>query len=223
MDKKFRSARVWSNQELKKYAHLFEGDIANVSAWKDKDKEGKTYQEYFVNAKSYSVTNYGGDSGDSEGELLVPEYSLDLTQSLPSGLYKKFDTVFNHTTLEHIYENRQAFKNLCDMANDAVIVVVPWIQQVHIAEGTFDDYWRYSPYAMERLYEENGFSMVVCSHNNEYDAAVYLFCIGINNDKMSKYPMFEKIKVDNKVPAGRWIGSRESILNRLKNKLCHLF
>lgn len=26
-DRKFRIARIWSNRELKKYAHLFTGDI----------------------------------------------------------------------------------------------------------------------------------------------------------------------------------------------------
>ncbi len=180
--------------------------MVNVSAWKDKDKEGNSYQNYFVNAESYSITNYGGEEGDSEGELSIPEYSLDLTQSLPQELYRKFDTVFNHTTLEHIYDNRTAFKNLCDMAKDAVVVVVPWVQEVHIIKGAFDDYWRYSPYTMEKLYEENGFSMVVCTCNNDFNTAVYLFCIGIRNEKLSKYPQFSKIQMDNNIIAGQWIG-----------------
>ena len=29
---------------------------------------------------------------------------LDLTQPLPSDLIEKFDVVFNHTTLEHIFD-----------------------------------------------------------------------------------------------------------------------
>ena len=58
MDKKFRAARIWSNQELRKYAPWLGGAVVNVSAWKDKDKEGDSYQNYFVNAESYSITNY---------------------------------------------------------------------------------------------------------------------------------------------------------------------
>lgn len=218
IDRKFRAARIWSNEELKKYAKLFGGEIVNVSAWKDEDKQGGFYKEYFVNADSYSITNYGGTYGESGGEIDLPEYALDLTSPLPEFLSLKFDTVFNHTTLEHIYDNRLAFKNLCNMARDAVIVVVPWVQQVHIVEGAFNDYWRYSPYAMELLYNENGFDMVVCNWNNDFDSAVYLFCIGIRKDKREKYPGFEKVKVTNDIPAGRWIGtyrSRDRIVNVL--------
>lgn len=217
MDRKFRAARVWSNKELEKYACYFKGSVVNVSAWKDRDKEGGRYQDYFINAKSYSITNYGGGMGKSDGELSLPEYELDLTKPLPKEMVRKFDNVFNHTTLEHVYENRVAFRNLCEMANDAVIVIVPWVQEVHTCEGSYDDYWRYSPYAMEKLYEENGFSMVVCNHNNNFDTAVYLFCIGIRNEKLIEYSEFSKISVDNKLPAGRWIGSRQTIVQKLIN------
>ncbi len=209
--RKFRAARVWSNKQLKQYAHIFKGSIVNVSAWKDKDKEGGSYHDYFLNAESYSITNYGGASGESEGELPYDEYELDLTQPLPSTLYKRFTTVFNHTTLEHVYDNRLAFKNLCDMACEAVIVVVPWLQEVHISPGAYDDYWRYSPYAMKRFFEENGFSMVVCNYNNDFDTAVYLFCIGIRNEVINRYPMFRKIDIDDSNPAGSWLGCDKKV------------
>jgi hypothetical protein len=148
--------------------------------------------------------------------LDLTEYPLDLTKPLPKELYQKFELVFNHTTLEHVYDNRLAFKNLCNMAKEAVMVVVPWVQQVHIAPGAYDDYWRYSPYAMEKQYEENGYSMVVCSHNNDFDTAVYLFCIGIRNEKLPDYSMFSKIKVDNNEPAGMWIGEKRTYKDRVE-------
>lgn len=47
MDKKFRVPRVWSNRELEKFGHLFSGKGVNVSGWKDIDKEGKKYRDYF--------------------------------------------------------------------------------------------------------------------------------------------------------------------------------
>ena len=52
-----RLNREWSNDELKKFAHLFKGDIVNVSAWKDEDKEEGFYRQYFDRAKSYKITN----------------------------------------------------------------------------------------------------------------------------------------------------------------------
>lgn len=205
MDKKYRAARVWSNRELKKYAHEFSGSVINVSAWKDEDKEGDKYQSYFKNASEYSITNYGGHMGVSGG-VEIPEYSLDLSIAIPIDMKQKFDVVFNHTTLEHIYENRIAFKNLCDLGKEAVIVVVPWVQQVHIVEGGFCDYWRYSPFAMELLFEENGYNLVICTYNDNLNTSVYLFCIGIRKEVMEKYPQFKKIALNNVEPAGGWVG-----------------
>ncbi len=214
--KKFRAARVWSNQQLKEFAYIFSGSIVNVSAWKDQDKEGNTYRNYFVNADKYSITNYGGTNGQSEGLVPYEEYELDLLQPLSKELFHKFQTVFNHTTLEHVYDNRQAFRNLCDMATDAVIVVVPWVQEVHVETGSYDDYWRYSPYAMEKLYEENGYSMVVCRYNNDFDTAVYLFCIGIRNEMLVSYPQFNKMNVNNINPPGEWIGTHRTMADYIK-------
>ena len=58
IDRKVRLPRLWSNNELGKFASLFRGDVVNVSAWKDSDKDGKNYEEYFVNAKNYWITNH---------------------------------------------------------------------------------------------------------------------------------------------------------------------
>jgi hypothetical protein len=75
MDKKFRVPRVWSNQELKKFAPLFKGSIVNVSAWKDWDKENKRYKDYFSSAAEYWMTNYQGERG-FQGNF-ENEYFLD--------------------------------------------------------------------------------------------------------------------------------------------------
>ena len=231
MDRKFRAARVWSNKILRKYAPFFEGDICNVSAWIDIDKEGGQYKDYFAGASSYSVTNYGAKEGHEshkgsygkDGDKNVKEYILDLTSpTLPENLRKKFNVVMNHTVLEHIYDNHTAFKNICDMSSEVVISIVPWVQEVHVApDGAYNDYWRYSPYAMSELYKENGYTMVVCEYNNDFDTAVYLFTIGIRDEclNLQKYNMFKKMIINNDNPAGRWIGEKIKLSDLLSTRI----
>lgn len=60
------------------------------------------------------------------------ELFLDLESPLPEDLVDRFDVVFNHTTLEHIFNFHQAFDNLVEMSKDIVILVVPVMQQVHL-------------------------------------------------------------------------------------------
>lgn len=201
--RKFRKARIWSNECLRKYADNFGGDICNVSGANDDDKEGHKYHDYFKNATSYTITNYSGHRGytGKNGEIF-----LDLEGNLPSELEKSFDVIFNHTVLEHIYNIERAFSNISAMAKDAVIIVVPWMQEVHISDS-YKDYWRFSPYAMEALFIKNGFRMIVCDYNNNFDTAVYLFCIGIRNEQLEKYPNFSPIILSNDLPAGRWMGN----------------
>lgn len=209
-ERKFRAARIWSNRELSKYSKNFSGSICNVSGWQDSDKEGHKYKDYFENAKEYYVTNYGGYRGggyeDKSKEIL-----LDLEKELPEELKRKFDVVFNHTVLEHIFNIDKAFANLCEMAKDACIVVVPFLQEVHISES-YSDYWRFTPFVLEKMFEKNGFRLVVCDYNNEFDTAVYIFCIGIRVEKLNEYPQFKALKLNNKNPAGRWIGNDNKVL-----------
>lgn len=203
--RKFRKARIWSNNCLRKYVDNFSGDICNISGANDDDKEGNKYRDYFKKAKSYTITNYSGYRGytGQEGELL-----LDLEADLSPEFEKRFDVVFNHTTLEHIYNIEKAFSNIAAMAKDASIIVVPWMQEVHVSDS-YKDYWRFSPYAMEALFEKNGFHMVVCEYNNDFDTAVYLFCIAIRKEKLEKYPSFKPITLSNEMlcPPGGWMGN----------------
>lgn len=177
-DRKFRLPRLWSNQEIRKFAHLFEGDVVNVSAWKDVDKEGRTYRDYFYNAKSYSITNYEADARGFQGQ--EGEIFLDLEKDLDPILEQKFDLVFNHTTLEHVFYVQKAFENLCKLSKDAVMVVVPFLQEMHTDYG---DYWRLTPQALERLFADNGFIMRYVSFNSHTSSSVYIFCIGVRNEQ----------------------------------------
>jgi len=157
------------------------GNIINVSGWKDIDKEGKKYADYFKNAETYTISNYKAELKGIQG--YENEIFLDLTAELDKSLIKKYDVVFNHTTLEHIYKVKDAFKNLCLLSKNIVIIVVPFLQQVH---GSYDDYWRFSPSVIKKLFEENGLSLIYLSFNNHKKASIYIFAIGSRNPDKEK-------------------------------------
>jgi hypothetical protein len=173
IDRRYKVPRVWSNKELKKFAHLFTGDIVNISGWKDIDKEGDYYRNYFHNARRYYISNYKSEARGLQG--FDNEFYLDLIQVLDEKYKDRFDVVFNHTTLEHIYDIRKAFYNLCLMSKDIVIVIVPFLQQMHSHYG---DYWRFTPLTIRNLYEENGLKLLYLSFNNHRHSSVYIFAIG---------------------------------------------
>lgn len=176
IDRKYRLPRIWSNRELEKFSSLFSGDIVNVSGWKDLDKEGRYYRDYFVNAASYTITNFNTDERGFQG--YENEIFLNLENQLPSELFNRFDVVFNHTVLEHVFDVNIAFKNLIMMSKDIVILVVPFLQQMHASYG---DYWRFTPLTIKKMLENNGMSLLYLSFNSHKDASVYIFSIATKN------------------------------------------
>lgn len=131
---------------------------------------------------------------------------LDLTKYLPIWKRRKYDVVFNHTTLEHIYDVKRAFKNLCKLSKDIVIIVVPFAQVQHEEKDAFDDYWRITPTCLRKMFEENGFQTIYENANNDFNSAVYLFFVASRMpDKWrDKFPEYCKIQ-----SAGEWIGRDE--------------
>ncbi|MFQ6049622.1 MAG: hypothetical protein ACE5J0_01100 [Candidatus Paceibacterales bacterium] len=186
-----KGARVWSNQELKKFAHFFSGDVVNVSGWDDRDKEGEKYTNYFKRKKSYTITNYKGERGISN---LPNEIYLDLEQPLPKELERKFDVVFNHTTLEHVFDIFTAFKNICLLSRDIVVVVFPFIEEVHEAPNSFGDYWRPTHLAIERLFQKNGFTVLYGS-SRKIPPVYYFFIASRKAEKWKN--VFGEYKKDN--------------------------
>lgn len=182
IDRKFRLPRLWSNKEIRKVGFLFKGDIINVSGWKDQDKEGGHYCDYFTQKKSYTISNFGGYRGfqGTGGEVFI-----DLEKDIPADLIEKFDLVFNHTTLEHVYEIRKAFSNLCHLSRDCVMVVVPFIQSQHESDD-FKDFWRFTPTLIKQLFEENGFEMIFAKANSNIHAGIYVMAIGTKNPEKWK-------------------------------------
>ena len=126
LDRQWEIARLWSNQVLREIATIFSGAVINVSGWKDDDKEGGIYREYFTSARAYYVSNHAGDRGIEDNS--ASDFVIDLAvSSLPDNLKRAFDVVFNHTTLEHIFDVRTVFRNLCQMSRDVVIIVAPFV------------------------------------------------------------------------------------------------
>ncbi len=219
IDRKFRLARHWSNEELRKIDYLFTGDIVNVSAGENIDKEGSTYDHYFTNKSSFYLTNYApgafrGFQGRSN------EYLVDLEQELTPELESRFDVVFNHTALEHIFDIRLAFKNLCRLSKDIVIVVVPFAQVQHDTDG-YQDYWRICPAGLRQLFQENGLDIIYEACNDDFNAAVYLFFVGSRHPERwrAQMPSYQPLTM-----VGDWIGHtsppRSSYLDRFKQTVC---
>jgi hypothetical protein len=191
---------------------LFSGDIVNVSAGDNTDKEGSTYSNYFPNCENFFTTNYNpGSFRGYEGR--EKEFLVDLERELNPDLLGRFEIVFNHTTLEHIYHVHKAFENLAKMTKDVLIVVVPFAQVEHYSDG-FCDHWRLTPQGVRRLMKENGLSVIYESESPQKNAAIYLFFVGSRNPSKwhDKLPKFKPIGV-----AGNWIGRRSNILTRSIN------
>jgi hypothetical protein len=166
--------REWSNAELRKFAPLFDGAVINVSGWRDEDKTGGHYRDYFTAAVAYDISNYRGESGTTG---VAGEIFIDLEADLPPALARRYQVVFNHTTLEHVYDIRKAIANLCALSNDVVILVTPFLQQVHYIEGSFGDWWRPTPMCIERLLQEQGFHIIYQSSNDNPWYIVYVFTV----------------------------------------------
>lgn len=168
--RRFRTARRWSNGVLRQIAPLFEGDVLNVSGWLDEDKEGGLYQDYFSKARSYSITNYGGFRGESPQTVL----HLELEADLPVALAGCADVVFNHTTLEHVFNVQKAAETLARVTRDIVIGVVPAAQEEHSSDS-YGDYWRFMSVGLRRLFECQGLQTLLLISLPIRDCAIHHF------------------------------------------------
>lgn len=167
-DPRDRRARLWSNDVIAAVGKVASGEVVNVSAWKDSDKNGSLYRDYFPNARTYARTNWGGLISDPD----ATEYWLDLGEPLPENLRGSFDLVFNHTTLEHVFNMNQAVQNLCEMSRDAVLVVVPFSQREHGQD--YGDYWRFTGASLRQMFQSHGLEEVFIVQSPYRYSAVYL-------------------------------------------------
>jgi hypothetical protein len=190
--------RNWSNAELRKFARLYDGPVINVSGWKDEDQAGGHYRDYFSAATAYTVSNFAGTKGAQGREA---EVFIDLEGAASAALAEKYQVVFNHTTLEHVYDIKTALANLCALSNDTVILVTPFLQQVHFEDGSFGDFWRPTPQCLTRMLAENGFETVYQSANDNEWYIVYVFTIA------SRFPARYAQQIPREYPA-KFLGSK---------------
>lgn len=170
--------RQWSNRELRKLSGLFTGDIINVGAHRDGDKEGGVYESYFTNSQKYVKANYSGEDGIDESK---DEVFLDLSVPVDGSL-GTFDLVFSHTVLEHVYPPSVAFDNICNLSKNSVLIVVPFLQCFHGRDGSYGDYSRFSPMMLEALFAERGFEIVYLNWNNDFPIMnVYIIVLATKN------------------------------------------
>jgi hypothetical protein len=206
--------RRFSNALLRYYAPLFRGFTINVSGWDDRDGEGGHYQDYFINCSSYAVSNapVGHKGLGSVSNKNIEEIEIDLLKKIDSGLQKKFDVVFNHTTLEHIFAVEKAFENICQLSCDAVILVVPVMQNIHIKE--YGDYWRPTTLGIVKLFLKNGFEPLVVQVNDQPFSPIYCFAVAVKDAK--KYEGKIEKKLDFEM--GKFLygsGLKERYINNL--------
>jgi len=175
--------REWSNVELAKFAPIFDGPVINVSGWRDEDKRGRHYRDYFSRASSYAISNFRGARGiELEGS---DEIFIDLEEPLPEQLRQKYQVAFNHTTLEHVFDIQKAIENICALSSDVVVLVTPFIQPVHYEEGAYGDYWRPTPMCLNRILQSNGFTTLYQTANDTPWYHVYIFTIAARDPKRS--------------------------------------
>ncbi len=180
----FIRPREFSNALIRQYGAVLSGSVINVSGWNDGDREGGTYQSYFPQHTSYTVSNYevrdrGMGSMHGTG---ITEISLDLNQPIRKDLEGAYDVVFNHTTLEHVVHVEQAFANLCALSRDAVVLVVPVMQQFHILPS-YGDYFRVLPFAIVKQFELHGFTPLVVRTNEQPFAPIYCVALAVRDPK----------------------------------------
>ncbi len=169
-------ARAWSNEVLARIGALVAGDVLNVSGWRDADKQGRRYRDYFPKARSYTVSNF---PSPRKGLADVPDsLPLDLTQPVPAHLRDRYDVVFAHTVLEHIFDVERAARGLAALSRDLVVVVVPLVQRQHGLDEGEGDFWRFTPMALDRLFAPHGVRRVWAAMNEQPWWDVYVVWVG---------------------------------------------
>lgn len=90
------------------------------------------------------------------------------------------------------------------MSRDAVLIVVPWAQVAH-PSSSFGDFWRFSPEAVQRLFEAEGFAPLYISGSPMRQAAIYVLGLGVRN--ADRWAQHNIPKAMEHLPLGDWIGA----------------
>jgi SAM-dependent methyltransferase len=134
-----------SDRFLEQYAPLYQGVLYDLGAGES------PYKEFFLShADNYTAVDWSGSIHKTKSDI-----EADLNEPLPIES-EVADTVVSLSVLEHLREPQEmlneAFRIL--RSGGAIIVQVPWQWWIHEAPH---DFFRYTPYALEHLFETAGF------------------------------------------------------------------
>lgn len=114
-----------------------------------------------------------------------------------------------HTVLEHVFDIFQSTENLCKMSRDVICLVVPFVQIVHTS-SEYSDYWRFAPFAIEKLFNAWGFKVIYRNGVDIPGTSIYYLYIFSKNP--NRYAFLGKPKELNTLPMGEDIYNK----NRLR-------
>jgi hypothetical protein len=174
-----QNGRTYSNVCLKRILALLNvKSVLNVSGWDDGDKEGGRYSDYFSQkVNKYEVSHFEDDYLRSDTDLSKIVINLE---DVDYQAVKKFELVFSHTVLEHVFDQQNAFRIMCSLAEKYVVGVVPMINVLHW-EKTYDDYWRFTPHGIRKLFENNEFKLVHLEIGPTLSISQYIIFVGARN------------------------------------------
>ncbi len=197
--------RFYSNQILRQYCQAFTGDIINVSGWQDSDKQGNFYRNYYKSYSKYTISNIYGVNGMPENiSSEIDSIFLDLNNPIPKTLKSRYDVVFTHTVLEHIYDTQQALENLAALSKDVVITVMPFSQSVHYT-NSYSDFVRLTPYYLKKFFEEKGFTVLLSTANeNPYYTVYIIFIVSKFPERYKDFFIKAPLRYDIQLTPLRW-------------------
>ena len=174
-----QNGRTYSNACLKRILPLLNvTSVLNVSGWDDGDKEGGQYSDYFSQkVNKYEVSYFENDYLRSDTDLSKMVINLE---DINYQAGEKFELVFSHTVLEHVFDQQNAFRIMCGLAEKYVVGVVPMINVLHWEE-TYEDYWRFTPHGIRKLFENNKFKLVHLEIGPRLSISQYIIFIGARN------------------------------------------
>jgi len=201
----YEHPRPSSNKVLRTYLRHVGGEIINISGWEDSDKQGAHYRDYFGRVDRYVISNIGGQSGmPAAVPAGVESVYLDLEHTVPDELRGRFDVVFSHTVLEHIYTVHEALETMAALTRDLVVTVVPFSQCVHYTHS-FSDYLRPSPFYLKRFFEERGFTVLLSTANDQPFFPVYfVFIVSRHPERHREAFKNAPVSFDIQILPARW-------------------
>lgn len=174
------NGRLYSNVVLRRIFSILNVDsVLNVSGWDDGDKEGNKYVNYFPSKLSrYEISSYSKDH--LRADMSISKVTIDL-EDRAYKVSEKFDLIFTHTVLEHVFDQENAFRIMCESANKFVVGVAPMINVLHWEE-TYGDYWRFTPHGIIKLINNQGFNLVHLEIGPSSSISQYIIFVAARDD-----------------------------------------